>query len=50
MKNFLEFSNLFYGFEIFDKKTNEVIPKYILFWKGYDYDYIKNKYLLKIRK
>jgi hypothetical protein len=52
MKNnlsFLEFSRYLYGYDVYSKKTEQVIPRYQLYWAGYTIERIEQNFNLKPR-
>ena len=46
---FLQFSNAFIGYLVCSKKTGTIVPKFILFWKGYSVSEVKTKFELRQR-
>lgn len=45
----LQFSNSFRGYFIISKRTGIVVPKFMLFWKGYSIAEVKTKFELRRR-
>ena len=47
--SFLDFSSGLMGFEVVNKQSGRVVPRFILFWKGLSIVAVKDRYYLKER-
>lgn len=49
-RSFMEFCSALRGNDVIDKRTNQVVPKFILFWKGFTIARIKEMYFVERKK
>lgn len=44
--SFLHFSNAFRGYLVCSKRTGAIVPRFVLFWRGYTVAEVKAKFQL----
>ena len=48
--SFFDFRRQFYGKNVVNKKTKQIIPRFVLFWSGLTFKEIESKYKLVDRE
>jgi len=45
--SFLDFNRALWGYDVINKRDNQKVPRFILFWKGLSIAAVKDRYYLK---
>jgi hypothetical protein len=48
--SFFEFRRYFYGKDVLNRQTKQIIPRFVLFWSGLTFKQIETKYKLVERE